>query len=298
MMAACNGHTRCIDALINYGKANKSLLDVNGNTALVYANNNGHGNNKLIKSMLSDQSSVESERFQVKGRQNSHFKPGVKENRSPVSALTSTNTDGHQESDEIFNPCQKTPFSNNNWNIDSDLNPTAEQFVPLTQHSNGWNQAKGNGYGSSNSSQSSAQSSISSVISAPTNFKRKLIGKRQTGRKSSYKSPVVAITAPMPKTLFHLLTRIDLIQYLDVFENNCIDFKQFLTLTDNDLQNLGIICYGHRKKLAIAQQRYHESLDINCTNESFLADFLLNERVVLNDKIQALEERVKDLEKK
>ncbi|CAG2169637.1 unnamed protein product [Oppiella nova] len=285
MLAACNGHTRCIDALVNYGKADKYMEDLNGANALNYATNHGHGNNKLIKSMLSE-SSDGFEVYQLRGRSYSHVKAEPKPNESLGSTLSLSSNSATEEGDHIFNPCGKTPFSNAIWGtVKSDLNPKAKKFEPSFLHSN-----------SDSLDHSSHSSMSSSVISAPPNFKRKLLGKKQSFRKPS-KSAIVPISAPMPKTLFHLLTRIDLIHYLDLFENNGIDFIQFLTLTDDDLQSLGIACYGHRKKLSIAQQRYHESLDINCTNESFLADFLLNERTFLNHKIQALEQRVKDLEK-
>jgi len=52
MLAASNGHTRSIETLLTYGKADRSLTDFTGNDAFQYAKNCGHGNNKMIKALL------------------------------------------------------------------------------------------------------------------------------------------------------------------------------------------------------------------------------------------------------
>jgi len=287
MLAACNGHTRCLDVLINDGKADKQLRDIDGIDALGYAKNNGHGNNKLIKSLLIKPV----EGYQVRGRS---AYPYLKRS-DPISTasqswtLTQSLLKASSE-DQLFNPCESTPFSNSCWRpINSELNPNAQHFLPsvplsvpdFTPLSISLPEDS-----IDSSGPSSHSSSASSTISAP---KRRIVSRKVS-------SSVAPIAAPMPQTLFHLLSRLELIEYLDVFENNGIDFHQFLTLTDDDLQRLGIVSFGHRKKLTIAQKRYHESLDVNSSNETFLVDYLLNERSLLNDKISLLEQRVKDME--
>ena len=278
MLAASNGHTRCLDVLINYGKADKTLRDVSGNDAYRYAKNCGHGNNKLIKSLL-----LKSEGYELKGRPFMAPTPAP----SPVNLLKiSKDSEQNKVNDEIYNPLETTAFSHS----------LSKIWEPMELRNNFDESLASTACASSQSSQSSSpndssvlsssQSSYSSIGSVPRLRRKTISRKKPSGD---------GLTSPMPKTLFHLLTRIDLIQYLDVFESNGIDFQQFLTLTDTDFQKLGIQSYGHRKKLFIAQMRYHESLDINTTQEAFLADYLLNERDFLNNKIKELEERMKQM---
>lgn len=284
MLAASNGHTRSIDVLVNYGNADKSLRDLSGTSAYQYAKNCGHGNNKLIKSLLL--TSTQSFPHEVKGRSmTSRAESPARINQSHQEVKEVSNSD-------IYNPYETTAFSTSLWKpIKSDV---FKEF-----RANGSNDSlASNGYHSSQPElnalsdgcplSSSQSSQASSVISLPPDYKRKVCAPRK-------KSTVIQMPTAMPKTLFHLLTRIDLIQYLDLFESNEIDFYQFLTLNDLDFQKLGITTYGHRKRLSIAQMRYHESLDINCSQESFLADYLLNERDVMNEKIRQLEQRLEEL---
>jgi len=105
MLAASNGHTRCLDVLINYGKADKALKDLSGTDAYKYAKNCGHGNNKLIKSLL-----LKSEGYELRGRPLSTATPTntpVRSRRTSCS-LTLNRT----PRDEIYNPFQPTAFSN------------------------------------------------------------------------------------------------------------------------------------------------------------------------------------------
>lgn len=310
MIAASMGHTRSIDALINCGKGDKSLKDVSGFDAMNYAKNNGHGNNKLIKNLLLKPSDA----YQVKGRSCPAPKHSIVPAFESKQKSIKTNETSRMASNErnyLYNPCEPTPFSNSLSNYSdvwrpirsqncSQSNDTITEFVstsmPPPMPTFTLPDSDSNGQYSSESGLSSSQSSIQSfdssthtpVISLPPNYRRK----PTSGRKK----PVLSISGPMPNSLFHLLTRIDLIQYLNAFENNSIDFYLFLTLTDEDFQNLGITSFGHRKKLSIAQKRYHESLDISCTQESFFVDFLLNERDIHQKKIRALEEKIKCLE--
>jgi len=283
MLAATNGHTRSIDVLVNHGKADKSLRDLSGINAYQYAKNCGHGNNKLIKSIL-----LNSGGHELKGRSISN-RPEPQTQVIPENHRSVNGDEGLNTYKDMYNPYETTVFSSSLWKpikskVFSDFggigsNESLSSNVYSSSPPDYGNTSEG-------SALSSSQSSHSSVISFPPNSKRKAIKKKPS---------VTPMSSPIEKTLFHLLTRIDLIQYLDLLESNGIDFYQFLTLTDDDFQKLGITNYGHRKKLTIAQLRYHESLDINCTHESFLADFLLNERLSLNHKIQELQQKLKSL---
>jgi len=110
MLAASNGHTRCIDTLLNVGKADLTLKDLSGTDAYKYAKNCGHGNNKLIRSLL-----LRSNGYELKGRvynngDSSHMMTstprGCDKSLAPIlNASLSTR-------DDIYNPCKETPFSN------------------------------------------------------------------------------------------------------------------------------------------------------------------------------------------
>jgi len=298
MLAASNGHTRCLDVLINYGKADKSLKDMSGTDAYKYAKNCGHGNNKLIKTLL-----LKTEGYELRGRQFNAPTPAPSPVNKPRNSFPFTQNTAPE--DEIYNPYETTAFSNSLnsfWRKDKkvDLNQLKDQ-IPTMNASNESLTSDGFGTSPPESLQpfscdevsvlsSSQSSSHSSIISAPKSRRKSIVGRK--------KSSVEAISSPMPITLFHLLTRIELIQYLDLFEGNGIDFYQFLTLTDEDFQKLGITNYGHRKKLSIARLRFHEALDIHNTQESFLADFLLQERELLNQKIKELEQKLSEMNAK
>lgn len=52
MLAASNGHTKCLDLLIGTGKADFSVTDSAGKTAAYYAVAHGHGGNQIIRELL------------------------------------------------------------------------------------------------------------------------------------------------------------------------------------------------------------------------------------------------------
>ncbi|XP_029963368.1 bicaudal C homolog 2 [Salarias fasciatus] len=49
-----------------------------------------------------------------------------------------------------------------------------------------------------------------------------------------------------------LLSRLGLIKYIDVFEQQEIDYQTFLTLSDEDLKEVGVSTFGARRKMLIA----------------------------------------------
>lgn len=104
MLAASNGHTRCLDVLINYGKADKTLKDLSGTDAYKYAKNCGHGNNKLIKTLL------KSEGYELRGRPFNAPTPAPSPVFKPRRSLPITQNTVPE--DEIYNPYETTAFSN------------------------------------------------------------------------------------------------------------------------------------------------------------------------------------------
>ncbi|KAB7502709.1 Protein bicaudal C-like protein 1 [Armadillidium nasatum] len=43
-----------------------------------------------------------------------------------------------------------------------------------------------------------------------------------------------------------------LVYFLDIFASQEIDYDKFITLNDQDLKDLGLNVYGHRRKLLLA----------------------------------------------
>ncbi|XP_029020484.1 bicaudal C homolog 2 [Betta splendens] len=64
----------------------------------------------------------------------------------------------------------------------------------------------------------------------------------------SQRSPSPQITDELPE----LLSRLGLIKYMDVFEQQEIDYQTFLTLSDEDLKEVGVSTFGARRKMLLA----------------------------------------------
>uniref|UniRef100_I3JBG7 Bicaudal C homolog 2 n=1 Tax=Oreochromis niloticus TaxID=8128 RepID=I3JBG7_ORENI len=93
--------------------------------------------------------------------------------------------------------------------------------------------------GSTSSSQpicSSSSSSSSSPSSPLTTFS------------SSQRSPSPHLT----DDLAELLGQLGLLKYIDVFEQQEIDYQTFLTLSDEDLKEVGVSTFGARRKMLLA----------------------------------------------
>ncbi|CAH1256630.1 ANKS3 [Branchiostoma lanceolatum] len=81
-----------------------------------------------------------------------------------------------------------------------------------------------------------------------------------------------------PKNLLELLNNIQCAKYLPVFEDQDIDLHVFLTLTDNDLKEIGIKLMGPRRKMTSAIARYHSHARLHMTGpEHAYADKLESE---------------------
>lgn len=56
----------------------------------------------------------------------------------------------------------------------------------------------------------------------------------------------------MTDDLPELLNQLGLIKYIDVFEQQEIDYQTFLTLSDEDLKEVGVSTFGARRKMLLA----------------------------------------------
>ncbi|XP_054454078.1 bicaudal C homolog 2 [Anoplopoma fimbria] len=71
----------------------------------------------------------------------------------------------------------------------------------------------------------------------------------------SQRSPSPQMIDDLPELLSHLpelLSQLGLIKYIDVFEQQEIDYQTFLTLSDEDLKEVGISTFGARRKMLLA----------------------------------------------
>ncbi|KAM4732705.1 bicaudal C homolog 2 [Anableps anableps] len=75
-------------------------------------------------------------------------------------------------------------------------------------------------------------------------------GAYSTRREStcSQRSPSPLTTADLPE----LLRQLGLIKYTDLFEQQEIDYQTFLTLSDEDLKEVGVTTFGARRKMLLA----------------------------------------------
>uniref|UniRef100_A0A665T139 Bicaudal C homolog 2 n=1 Tax=Echeneis naucrates TaxID=173247 RepID=A0A665T139_ECHNA len=64
----------------------------------------------------------------------------------------------------------------------------------------------------------------------------------------SQRSPSPQISDDLPE----LLSQLGLIKYIDVFEEQEIDYQTFLTLSDEDLKEVGVCTFGARRKMLLA----------------------------------------------
>ncbi|CAJ1058706.1 bicaudal C homolog 2 [Xyrichtys novacula] len=72
---------------------------------------------------------------------------------------------------------------------------------------------------------------------------------------SSRRASTCSQRSPSPKMmddLPELLSQLGLIKYIDVFEQQEIDYQTFLTLSDEDLKEVGVSTFGARRKMLLA----------------------------------------------
>ncbi|XP_064604738.1 ankyrin repeat and SAM domain-containing protein 3-like isoform X2 [Liolophura sinensis] len=69
-----------------------------------------------------------------------------------------------------------------------------------------------------------------------------------------------------PKDLSALLEQIGMSQYKKTFYQQDVDLQVFLSLTENDLKELGVQLFGHRRKMTIAIARWHSNAKLYMSN--------------------------------
>ncbi|XP_035017587.1 bicaudal C homolog 2 [Hippoglossus stenolepis] len=170
---------------------------------------------------------------------------------------TSTSTSQQQpwaaQTGKVFNGS-----NSENWR---DRRASASSFLPVSSSS-------------SSSSPSSSPSSPASTLSSSTSSFPDFVSSMKRGRiekppesflsssgsyfegmcssrrasTCSQRSPSPQITDDLPE----LLHQLGLIKYIDVFEQQEIDYQTFLTLSDEDLKEVGVSTFGARRKMLLA----------------------------------------------
>ncbi|XP_005109444.1 uncharacterized protein LOC101860609 [Aplysia californica] len=100
-----------------------------------------------------------------------------------------------------------------------------------------------------------------------------------------------------PRDLAQMLGELGLSKYLDKFEEQDVDLQVFLSLTDNDLKEIGIKLFGPRKKMTNAIARWHSHAPIGSDQvEQAYADRLegeMQEMAIQLNQAYENEERLK-----
>ncbi|XP_030001137.1 bicaudal C homolog 2 [Sphaeramia orbicularis] len=145
--------------------------------------------------------------------------------------------------------------------------------------SENWRDRRGSTSSSLPVSSSSSSSSSSSPSSPPSNFPSSASsfpafassgsrgrsdkpsecfstsGSYFEGLCSSRRASTCSQRSPSPQTtddLPDLLSQLGLVKYIDVFEEQEIDYQTFLTLSDDDLKEVGVSTFGARRKMLLA----------------------------------------------
>uniref|UniRef100_A0A087X4E4 Bicaudal C homolog 2 n=1 Tax=Poecilia formosa TaxID=48698 RepID=A0A087X4E4_POEFO len=100
------------------------------------------------------------------------------------------------------------------------------------------------------SSSSPSSSSPSSPSTPPPGFPSFSVFSSSLNRcrSDNQRSPSPLVTDDLPE----LLSELGLIKYIDLFEQQEIDYQTFLTLSDEDLKEIGISTFGARRKMMLA----------------------------------------------
>jgi SAM (Sterile alpha motif) domain-containing protein len=75
-------------------------------------------------------------------------------------------------------------------------------------------------------------------------------------------------------TVSQWLEQLGLPQYIEVFERNAVDYDLLSELTDQDLEKIGVIALGHRRKLvkaiarAVSRERHRPCVASRATRPS------------------------------
>uniref|UniRef100_A0A8C7HEC4 Bicaudal C homolog 2 n=1 Tax=Oncorhynchus kisutch TaxID=8019 RepID=A0A8C7HEC4_ONCKI len=134
------------------------------------------------------------------------------------------------------------------------LSVSLSPCLPLSKVSNGsnsenWRDRRGSSspiFPSPSSSSSSSPSNFSSSFSSTSNYFECMSSVRALTASQLSSSPQPTDDLP------ELLSQLGMGKYIDVFQQQEIDFQTFLTLSDEDLKEVGVSTFGARRKMLLA----------------------------------------------
>ncbi|KAK7922762.1 hypothetical protein WMY93_009664 [Mugilogobius chulae] len=146
--------------------------------------------------------------------------------------------------------------------------PWASQMNKVCNGSESENWRERRGSSSSSSSPSSPPSTLTSASAFPAFTSSGSRGRSDKtsdtfscsssyfeGVSSSRRASTCSQRSPSPQVsddLPELLSQLGLLKYIDVFEEQEIDYQTFLTLSDDDLKEVGVSTFGARRKMLLA----------------------------------------------
>ncbi|XP_034037485.1 bicaudal C homolog 2 [Thalassophryne amazonica] len=211
-------------------------------------------------------------------------KPVVTEVRTPTNTWSglgfskSMPSEAVQEMRSVNRRCYKRYLTSSASPQQSWAAPTVKDKICNRSDSNNWRERRGSTSSSLPMSSSNSSSSSCSPSSSPSNFSSStpsfpafistLNRSRDDNKPSesfpssffegvcssrrasncSLRSPSPQITDDLPE----LLSQLGLMKYIDVFEQQEIDYQTFLTLSDEDLKEVGVATFGARRKMLLA----------------------------------------------
>uniref|UniRef100_A0A673VIY1 Bicaudal C homolog 2 n=1 Tax=Salmo trutta TaxID=8032 RepID=A0A673VIY1_SALTR len=128
----------------------------------------------------------------------------------------------------------------------------AKEKVSNGSNSENWRDRRGSSTSSSpifpspSSSSSSSPSNFSSSFSSTSNYFECMSSVRALTASQRSSSPQPTDDLP------ELLSQLGMGKYVDVFQQQEIDFQTFLTLSDEDLKEVGVSTFGARRKMLLA----------------------------------------------
>ncbi|XP_073777392.1 bicaudal C homolog 2 isoform X4 [Danio rerio] len=221
----------------------------------VYLNRDRRCSLRIFPSMDINNEDHEYERKKLLANQAMQQKPVVTEVRTPTDTWSglgfskSMPTDAVKELRAVSRRCYRPYNNSNNNNNNNHHSQQQQQSWSGKEHgwtgsdSENWRERRGSASSSpppssSSYSLSASRSSDVFLTEGGATVSRHLIGRSP--------SPAHA------DDLIELLAQLGLEKYIDIFQQQEIDYQTFLTLSDEDLKEVGVSTFGARRKMLLA----------------------------------------------
>ncbi|XP_060116922.1 ankyrin repeat and SAM domain-containing protein 3 [Heteronotia binoei] len=208
----------------------------------------------------------------IGGRSQSHYEQVPPEGYVTFSDEGSSAEGGDLRYRDVTSPINEhdVESSSSREDYSSFTNNLAAIRMTTTTSSSSESLSKAAGIGSEGSMESNEDSDHAARLSQRKHAKSYTRAKNHdSDSRGSYRSRVSSqhCVAPKPKApsytgpqdLAAFLEQIGCLKYLQVFEEQDIDLRIFLTLTESDLKEIGITLFGPKRKMTSAIARWHSN---------------------------------------